>query len=194
MVGRLDQEQRNPPAAKLSTEPKAQPKNLDRELKNLKSINPPGSAEVVQGTSGTRIRIPTLPSAKTQYSQIRDALQDELEEFFDQQYEDLSPEQQLDTDMNDRFRSIRRRKAALVMSADDLSKVLRLKGFSQEIKQVKNEVQGLLAKVTNIRLSYSDAFSINSSTFYAPSQTCTQEIRGNDSAPLKSQTHRRRRC
>ena len=188
MVGRLDQEQRNTPAAKLSTEPKAQPKNLDRELKNLKSINPPGSAEVVQGTSGTRIRIPTLPSAKTQYSQIRDALQDELEEFFDQQYEDLSPEQQLGTDMNDRFRSIRRRKAALVMSADDLSKVLRLKGYSQEIKEVKNEVQGLLAKVTNIRLSYPDAFSITSSTFYAPSKIYTQENRGNDTRSIVTPT------
>ena len=106
MVGRLDQEQRNPPTAKLSTEPKAQPKNLDRELKNLKSINPPGSAEVVQGTSGTRIRLPTVPTARTQYSQIRDALQDELDKFFDQRYEDLSPEQQLGTDMKDRFRSI----------------------------------------------------------------------------------------
>ena len=177
--------------AETITENKAQPKKLDRELKNLRSINPPGSSEIVQGTYGTRIRLPTLPNARFQYSQIRDAIQDELEEFFDQQYHNLSPEQHLGTDMNERFRSIRRRKAALVMSADDLSKVLSLKGHSQEIRQLKNEVQDILSKVTNIRLSYPDAFSITSSTSFARSQAplqrendeCRSNVTPNTSTP-----------
>ena len=178
-------------SSETAMETKARPKNLDRELKNLRSINPPGSSEVVQGTAGTRIRLPTLPNARFQYSQIRDAIQDELEEFFDQQYHNLSPEQHLGTDMNERFRSIRRRKAALVMSADDLSKVLSLKGHSQEIRQLKNEVQDILAKVTNIRLSYPDAFSITSSTSFARSQAplqrendeCRSNVTPNTSTP-----------
>merc|ERR1711894_475629 len=76
--------------------------------------------------------------------------------------------------MNKRFRSIRRRKVALVVSADDLSKVLSLKGHSQEIKELKNEVQDILSKVSNIRLSCSDAFSITSSTSFARSQAPRQ--------------------
>ena len=68
-----------------NTESKAQPKKLDRELKNLRSINPPGSSEVVQGTAGTRIRLPTLPNARFLYS--CDAVQDELDDFFEQSYD-----------------------------------------------------------------------------------------------------------
>ena len=45
--------------AETTTKRKAQPKKLDRELKNLRSINPPGSSEIAQGMSGTRIRLPT---------------------------------------------------------------------------------------------------------------------------------------
>ena len=37
---------------------KARPKNLDRELKNLQSINPPGSSEFAQRTSGTCVHLP----------------------------------------------------------------------------------------------------------------------------------------
>ena len=138
MVGRLEPEKQNSPAAKLPTKPKVQPKNLDRELKNLRSIKPPGNSEMAQGTSSTRIRMPTLPNAKFSYSLSRDAIQDELDDFFDQHYDDLSPEQRMGTDMNERFRSIRRRKGALISNSEDLTKVLRLKGFSQEIKELKN--------------------------------------------------------
>ena len=92
--------------AESMIETKIRPKNLDRELKNLQSINPPGSSEFVQGMSGTRVGLPTLPNAKISYSQTRDAIQDELDDFFDQHYDDLSPEQRMGTDMNERFRSI----------------------------------------------------------------------------------------
>ena len=170
---------------------KASKSLASREIRNLRSVNPAGHAESIKGTSGTRIRLPTLTNARSTYTQIRDAIQDELEEFFDQQYHNLSPEQHLGTDMNERFRSIRRRKAALVMSADDLSKVLSLKGHSQEIKELKNEVEGILSKVTNIRLSYPDAFSITSSTSFARSQAplqrendeCRSNVTPNTSTP-----------
>ena len=93
--------------------------------------------------------------------------------------------------MNDRCRSTRRRKVALVVSADDLSKVLSLKGHSQEIKELKNEVEDILSKVTNIRLSYPDAFSITSSTSFARSQAhlqrendeCRSNVTTNTSTP-----------
>ena len=68
------------------------PKSLaSREIRNLRSVNPAGRAESIKGTSGTRIRLPTLTNARSTYSQIRDAIQDELDEFFDQQYDDLTP-------------------------------------------------------------------------------------------------------
>ena len=127
-----------------------------REIRNLRSVNPAGHKENIKGTSGTRIRLPTLTNARSTYSQIRDAIQDELDEFFDQQYDELTPEQQVGTDLNDRFRSIRHRKGALITTSGDLSKVLRTKGFSQEIEELTNEVNEILAKGTSIRLSYPD--------------------------------------
>ena len=147
---------------------------VDRELRNLESTSPAGNTKSIKKTAGTRIRLPTLHNAKTYYYQIRDALQDELAEFNDQQYEHLSLDQQVGTDMNDRYRYIRRGKEALVMSADELTKILCNKYFSLEVKDVRKEVLHTLAKVSNIKLSYSDAFSVTSSTFRASAELQNQ--------------------
>ena len=131
---------------------------LEREIQNLKSTNLPGLSELGPLRS-TRNRGPSYQKAKSTFEDALKSLTRELMEFDDQHYYDESPESLPLTDIRSRYRKIHLRKQALMIATEDLSPLLEKSGLVQEERIIQKEVDAILIRITNIKLSFTDVVS-----------------------------------
>ena len=152
--------------------------NTEREIKLLESHNPPGTRDLNDKIKPTRSRIPSLIKARSTYKDQRDRIKDNLEEFFEQNFESLDKNTLPDTDLNDRYKAIWSRRAALECLAEDFIKVLEIQGLTLERKGVEKELQDIQAQVTGIKLRYPDFIS-EMSTIYETRQSFRDNLQLN---------------
>ena len=130
-----------------------------RELRNLESVNRPGTLETGNVQSNTRARRPSYQKARQIYSDALNAFNDELLEFDEQNYFSIPDGGLPQTDIKSRYRKLRLREKTLITASEDLLPVLERMGLATEAKIVGEEVDNALTSTTNIKLSFTDVVS-----------------------------------
>ena len=80
-------------------------------------------------------------------------------EFDDQHYYDESPESLPLTDIRSRYRKVHMRKHTLMTAMEDICTILEKSGLVQEERILQKEVDAILTRITNIKLSFHDVVS-----------------------------------
>merc|ERR1711873_21271 len=107
----------------------------------------------------TRNRSPSLKKAITIYEEAVKAIQRELAEFEAQKYLFKPHEDLHSTDIRPRYWKLRMREQALLLASEDLRLLRENSGLMPDAKKIQEEVDYLLAPITNIQLTYKDLVS-----------------------------------
>ena len=107
----------------------------------------------------TRNRGPSYHKAKSTFDDALQSITRELTEFDAQNYYNEPPESLPQTDIRSRYRKVHMRKHTLMTAMEDICPILEKSGLVQEERILQKEVDVILIRITNIKLSFHDVVS-----------------------------------